>query len=167
MDSTRCPILTIAYHLIENTVDYPSLIRLSMTCKLFKDLVDGRPHLSDRLFDQLEQGVFPSHIPSCKGRPSCWCNSLRRSFGNFPPNDKCSPLALCCPNFQSSRWLPYYGCHRILETGAFDREQSQLCHDLHSCQAYSRRCKICFDEAWETGELKFGLPCHVCRRTAF
>lgn len=153
-------MLSVAHHIVENIEDYPSLVRLSMTCKLFKELVKNRKTLQDRLFDTLEQGVLPDFIPTCAGKADCWCNGLRETFGSFPASHECSAIALYVPNLKNTPWLPCYGCHQMKKREEFDRCQSTLCSDLHSCQSEWRRCSICYEELFQAALRPGGRP--VC-----
>ncbi len=120
MSFATSPVLVAAYHITEQITDYSTLIKLSITCQLFYDLITYRKRRLADLFDKLEIGVdshhpilaFSEHVhkavtlflPACGSRPECWCNSLRQNFG------------LVLPNYESSD-LTRYGGSRIADEG--------------------------------------------------
>lgn len=104
---TTADIHGVAYHIIEHVSDYHTLTSLSMTSKLFNDLVTARYDLRHRLFRKLETPSILSddlgHLYGCKEKLDCWCNSLRQSFGDLRPDWQSSDLAKYGgPNFRES-----------------------------------------------------------------
>lgn len=159
--TTDNAFLAIAYYMVENMDDYPTLARLSATCKLFKDLVDGRKKIHNQLFDEVEKDLEvgspgASFIPVCLGDPKCFCNFFHCQHLSLYSSKKfgfgSSAITRYCPDFDKTAWLPCYGCRKFKKTEEFEQDHKELCYDLHSCHSHLRRCKSCWAEGQMAGK---------------
>lgn len=90
-------ISSVAYHVVEQISDYPTLVRLSMTCSLFHDLITGRQKLKSELFNKLETSEHhicrTADLSGCRRKLDCWINSLQQSYRDHQPNWRFSKVA--------------------------------------------------------------------------
>lgn len=148
IESKNNGFLAIAYHLVENVDNLLTLVRLSQTCKLYNDLVDGRPTLYNKLFDKLEFSSV-TEIPSCCDT-DCSCEYLRRQaeLVGIHSSPRVSLLSDHW-NVYYGAWFPCYGCRKFKQIWDFEDHNfhQDRCFSIDGCRAIERRCTQCFPEA--------------------